>query len=565
MASVDGGALVVRVLTAAGISQVFALHGGHIDPIFQACLDQNVRVVDFRHEQAAGHAAAAFFRVTGRPAVCLVTAGPGVTNVASAVANAYLDCVPLVVIAGKVAVADEDRLTLQDMDQLGLMRPITKWCRRVTETARIPEYVSAALREAVAGRPGPVFLEIPLDVVYGRVEEDRVSPAGAGRIEARTAPSQGAVEELSRSLREAEAPLCLAGSGVWLSQACAELRELAELLELPVLTNNMGRGAMPETHPLFVGSFGLLMETTFSRVAAEADLVIVLGARMGLFLNGGRALPARARIVQVDIAGGEIGRNRRVDLGIVGDLKETLARTIENARGKPTKKRAAWVEKLQGVKWKIAESLARLASSDSVPIHPFRLAAEVVAAAGPEAVIVADGGDISSWMAAAALVEQPGGWLSHGYLGCLGTGLPFALGAKLARPEKRVVCVTGDGSVGLDFMEFHTALRHDLPFVTVISNDQAWGMCKRGQQLLFGPDRVIGTELGLVRYEKLVEALGGHGEFVTEPAEIAGALRRALDSGKVACVNVVTDSAPISPASYVLMGREFSLTGEPST
>jgi acetolactate synthase-1/2/3 large subunit len=222
-----------------------------------------------------------------------------------------------------------------------------------------------------------------------------------------------------------------------------------------------------------------------------------------------------------------------------------------------SEKDPVWLRQLREEKRRVEEALASLAAADQVPIHPYRLVTDIVRSLNPGAIIVADGGDTSSWTTVAAEVTEPGCWLSHGYLGCLGTGLPFAIAARLAHPDKQVVCITGDGSVGLNFMEFHTAVKHNLPFVTVISNDQAWGMCKRGQQLIFGPDRVIGTELGMVHYEKLVEDLGGYGEFVTEPQEIVPACKRALDSGKVACLNVVTDPGVISPASYALMGREF--------
>lgn len=559
MAKIDGGEMVVRMLLAERIKEIFALHGGHIDPIFQACLNHNIRVIDFRHEQAAGHAADGFFRTTGRSAVCVVTAGPGVTNAVSAVANAHLDCIPMVVIGGKSPLSDEDRLSLQDMDQLGLMRPITKWCQRVVETGRIPEYMGMALRKATSGRPGPVFLEIPLDVLFCKVEEGEVLFPRGYRPEGRPGASLRAVEALFELLLEAERPLFLAGGGIWLAQGCEELKALVEMLGVPIFTNGMGRGAIPDTHPLCLGPFALLMEEGLRKVVSTADVVVILGTRIGLFLGGGRALPPSAKLIQVDIAAEEIGRNRAVDLGIVGDLRETLKQILDNLGRRRLKRRQEWIEQLRRARKRVEEAFARMASSDQVPIHPYRLAADVAKSLDPGAVIVADGGDISSWMGIAARVTEPGCWLSHGYLGCLGTGLPFAIAARLAHPGKQVVCVIGDGSVGLNFMEFHTAVKHNLPFVTVISNDQAWGMCKRGQKLIFGPDRVIGTELGMVHYERLVEDLGGHGEFVTEPQGVIPALERALNSGKVACLNVMTDPEAISPASYTLLGREFSV------
>jgi acetolactate synthase-1/2/3 large subunit len=344
----------------------------------------------------------------------------------------------------------------------------------------------------------------------------------------------------------------MAGRGVWLAGAAAELREFAEMTQTPVIANGMTRGALPEDeHPLSFGSFGTA-GTTFLPATGGPDVVLLLGGRFGLFTGGTGGLhpyvPAQATVIQVDVVGEEIGRFRDVQLGIVADCREALRAFIAAARGRTFEARREWLDALSRGQAAFRSGFQQVAMSASEEcIHPYRLAHEVNSFLGGDGIIVADGGETAIWMELAVTPKRPGSYLFHGYLGCLGTGIPFGLAAKAAFPDQRVLVITGDGSVGLNFAEFDTAVRHRLPIVVVISNDQAWGMCKHEQVVRYGDKRIVATELGPTRYEKAAEGFGVHGEFVERAADIVPALERAFASGRPACVNVMTDPAVISP------------------
>jgi acetolactate synthase-1/2/3 large subunit len=554
MARINGGEMLVRALEQEGVREIFALHGGHLDAIFKACREHDLRVIDTRHEQAAAHMADGWARTTGKPGVAMVTAGPGVTDAVTGVANAYLDAIPMILIGGRSPLLDDETLPLQGgIDQVALMRPITKWARSVTHTARIPEYVAMAFRQALSGRPGPVFLELPIDVLFARSEEDQVPFPENYRPQTVAGPSRGALAKTMQWLVEAERPAILAGGGVWFAQAAKELTEFAELTNTPVMANAKARGSIPEDHPLCFGAFGAIHPAAHAkRGGNSADLVILLGARIGL-QTGGRAslIPNDARVIQVDIEPEEIGRGRSIELGIVSDCGEFLRQAVAAAREMKFNRHEEWIERLttmrggQRTKWDEAMKTEH-------PIHPARMAREVVQALNRDAIVAADGGETAAWMANAFKAYGPGTFLSHGYLGCLGIGIPFALAAKVAHPDRQVVCVIGDGSVGLNFAEFDTAVRHNLPITVIVNNDAQWGMSKHGQVLAWGEGNTIATELGVVHYERAAEGLGAHGEFVEKAADIAPALRRAFQSNRAACVNIMTDPDVIEPGTLAM-------------
>jgi len=544
MAAIHGGEMVIRILEREGVREIFTLPGEHVDPILDAADGHGFRIIDTRHEQAAGHMADGWARATGRLGVVAVTAGPGVTDVVTAVANAYVDAIPMLVIGGRSALAEDETMAMQELPQLEIMRPITKWAYTVAQPRRIAEFTAIALRQATSGRPGPVYLEIPLDVITARVEEERVLFPQEYRPKVPPAAQPEAIATALALLEQAQRPAILAGGGVWFAQAADELREFAELTQIPVLTNNKARGCVPEDTPLGFGDFVLL-------AAGRPDVVLVLGTRLGLF-TGGRyfsLIPADAQVIQVDIEAEEIGRNRDVQLGIVADCREALRQLLDGARQRRWPQRDAWLEVMNGARRGRREAFAQALASDAPPIHPFRLATEVARFLPDDAIIVADGGEAWDWMSGAAVVKRPGHWLSHGYLGCLGVGLSFGMAAKLAYPDKPVLVSTGDGSLGLNLAEFHTAAKHNLPIVVVVFNDRAWGMCKHGQEMTRGKGRTVATELGLVHYEKAAEGLGAYGELVEKPGDIVPALERAFRSGKPACLNVLTDPDVVSPAT----------------
>ena len=544
--TINGGEMVARMLQSEGIEHVFALHGGHVDPIFQACRVRGIRIIDTRHEQAAGHMADGWARATGKIGVAVVTAGPGVTDIVTAVANAYVDCVPMLIIGGRHPVVEEEMLPLQELHGLPLMEPITKWSRVIREPTRIPEYIGMAFRQATTGRPGPVFLEIPADVLAIRVEEEHVAFPHASRLELRPAPSPAAVKQALAVLRQAERPVILAGRGVWFAGAAEALRDFVSLTGIPVCANGMTRGAVREDSDLGLGGF--MVAGRGLAAAGGPDAVLLLGGRLGMFTGGRRSIiPADAKVIQVDIEAEEIGRGRDIDVGIVADCGEALRALTKEAEQHELPPYGAWVQRLGQGRSGVARLFADALEPDRLPIHPYRLAHDVAAHMAKEGVLVVDGGETFVWGELALTALRPGRYLGHGYLGCLGTGLPFGLAAQLAHPEERVLVLTGDGSVGLNFTEFDTAVRHQLPIVVVVNNDQAWGMCKHEQVVRFGESGIVATELGPTRYERAAEAFGAYGELVEDPADIIPAVERAFASGRPACVNVMTDPNVISP------------------
>jgi len=554
MAQVDGGELLMRVFDRAGIRTIFTLHGGHLDAIYQAARERDVRLVDTRHEQAAGHAADGWARTTGQPGVAIVTAGPGVTDCTTAIANAYLDCVPTLFIGGAAPLRDAETLPLQGgLDQVAMMTPITKWAHRVTHTHRIPELVAQALRTAVSGRPGPVFLELPIDVLFARVDESSVPFPAKIFADERPAPPARAVEKALGWLRAAERPAIFAGGGAWFSGAERELLAFAEQTGIPVFSNGKAHGMVPVDHALCGRGLGTL--AVAAATGSAADVVLVLGARLGLFAGGRGAplLPRGAKIIQVDVSAEEIGRNRDVDLGIAADVLETL-RAFGAAAGGAWPVRTAWIEAVQASRLRHRALFVQALQQDKPPIHPYRLAADVAKVLPKGAIIAADGGETASWMEMAADPRGGGRWMSHGYLGCLGTGMAFAIAAKVAHPDAPVLCIVGDGSVGLNFAEFDTMVRHRLPIVTVVNNDQQWGMSAHGQELIYGKDRKVVTELAPTRYDLAAAGFGCHAEHVVEPRDLVPALERAFASGRPACVNVMTDPAVIAPITRMMVG-----------
>jgi len=555
MAKVDGGRLLVDALKREGVECIFSLSGGHINAIYQACLDVGIRVIDTRHEQAAAHMAEAWGRLTGKPGVCVVTAGPGLTDAMTGLANASQSHSPLLVITGRSGVHETETLALQELEQIDLVRPLIKWGRVVYQTHRIDEFTAMAFRHGMTGRPGPVFLEIPVDVLNRQIDESSVvRPEGYRPRYAPGGAKQG-IEEALELLRGAERPGLIAGSGAHYAGAGEELETFAKLIDIPVSTANMGQGLLSKDDPHALGSPLQAMGTL-----AQCDVILLLGVQLGLFMGQGKPpfIPADAKVIQVDIEASEIGRNRKVDIGIAGDAKEILGEMIEGVERRPFS-HSAWLE---SVGKQAKENLKTLMPSvpgfdQEEPIHPARLMYEIREFLDDDAIVVADGGDTQVWTMLGIGVSRPAYQLSSGPFGCLGVGIPFALAAKLRYPERQVLTTMGDGSAGLNIMEFNTALRFDLPIVMVISNDCSWGMIRHSQNAAYGPGRLVGCELGDVAYEKVVEALGGYGERVDRAADIRPALERAFAAGVPACLNVFTDRSVATP-----MGTMLSQLGE---
>lgn len=528
-----GGKLAARALKAAGVECVFTLSGGHVMAIYDGCIDEGIRVVDVRHEQAAVHAADAWARLhPGKVGVAILTAGPGVTDGVTGVANAFRANSPILVFGGQAPFANLRRGGLQEMDHVGLMRPITKYSDACYETGRIAEYIELAIRNALSGVPGPAFLEIPLDTLSGPVDLDAV-PMPRFRDYRVAAPApRAALERAAELLARAQRPMVMAGTALKWSEGAPQLRELVEAIAIPTFTNGMARGLLPMSHPQF-------FNRTRKEALAQADLVLLAGTPLDFRMKFGASIPADAAVIQLDLDETLIGQNRSVDVGLAGNLGASLAQLLDVLADKDLKPDfSAHTATLRARETELEAAVRGQLTSDEVPIDPMRLCKELADVIDDDMIVIGDGGDIVAQASKVIHVPERGAWMDPGPLGTLGVGMPFALAAQIAHPDRRVVIVYGDGSFGLNGFEYDTAVRFGLPIVGVVGNDGAWGQMLRPQAMIYGEDRVIATELAFTRYDKVVEALGGHGEHVTEPGDIAPAIRRALASGKPALVNV---------------------------
>jgi acetolactate synthase-1/2/3 large subunit len=556
MSPISGGQLAAEALIEREVQYIFTLSGGHITPIYQYLENSPVTLFDTRHEQAAVFMAEAYGRLTRRPGVAMVTAGPGFTNSLTAVASAHFSNTPLVLISGCVGLDCREKLDLQDMPQAPVIAPMVKKALVCQKTERIPEYIDLAFRTAQSGRPGPVYLELPVDILNGTVAADQAVKRNT-RVRSHPVDPDQAVDLVER-IRRAQKPVVIAGSGVWYAGAEVALNEFIEKTGMPVFTAALGRGTVSDRHPLCFESSLAIRPGAGFYAYMNTDLVILLGNRISLFYIFGDLFNRQARIVQVDIEAEELGRNRSIDLPILSDIQALLMAgnryiDLQGISGELQTRFSAWVTELK----KAAEDGRALArpnwESTGVPIHPLRLAREVDAFMDrDDDLVVADGGDTTTWMGMTRTINRPGRYLDYGIFGCLAVGLPFANAAKLLNPEQRVCLVTGDGSIGFNFMEFETAIRKGLPIVVVINNDLGWGMIRHSQEIKIGRAIPEGTYIGKVDYHKMVEALGGVGFLVEQPEGIRPALEAAFSSGKTACINVMTDPTVISPGSLAL-------------
>jgi len=398
-----------------------------------------------------------------------------------------------------------------------------------------------------------VFLELPIDVLFRRAEESEVPFPENYRPKMPPGPSREGLRQALAWLQEAKRPAILAGGGVWFSQT-AELTQLAELAHLPVMTNAKARGTVSEEHPLNFGGFGAIHPAAHRKSGGgTADLVILLGTRIGMFTGGRNSvIPSDARVIQVDIEPEEIGRNRDIQLGVVSDCREFVRQAIDALEGEKIDPHQEWIERLTAIREAGRHRYDDAIANHKGPIHPARLAHDVAKALDKDAIVVADGGETAAWMGNAWTACHPGHFLTHGYLGCLGVGLPFALAAKAAHPDQQVFCIIGDGSSGLNFSEFHTGAKNNLPITVVINNDKQWGMSKHGQEIMWGKGRHVATELGMVHYEKAAQGLGANGELVERAEDIAPAMKRALGSSRITCLNIVTDSDVVEPGTLAM-------------
>jgi len=532
MALTTGSKILAKVLKQHGIDTMFYIMGGPMLAAELACIDEGIHAVDVRHEQAAAMMAHAYARLKNKVGLCMAASGPGAANLITGIAHAWADAAPVFAIGGSAPLDIGGLGAFQEVDQVALFRPITKWSERVLEARRIPDMVATALRQAISGKPGPVYLDLPGDVLYEEVEEDTVRYPDPQRTLAKYRPAGNpeAIREAIALLAKAEKPIVMTGSGVLWSDAPDELREFVDKFRIPFYTTPTGRGAVPDDHEL---SFLAARSAAFK----EADLLLVVGTRAN-YVNGHLTPPrfsSTARLVHVNIDSTEIGMNRECDVGIVGDAKIVLRQLIDEGEGRLDPARyGSWVKYLREVNQvKDAKNKERM-SSDTLPIHPLRLCKEVGEFLDRDAILVVDGTEILSYGRQSISTFMPRHRLNSGVFGTMGVGLPFGLGAKVACPDKQVVVLHGDGSFGMNAMELDTAVRFKLQVVTVISLNGGWSAEEA--------HRKPGQHLGYQRYEKMAETLGCYGEYVDDPTQIKPALERAFKSGLPAVINVRTDN-----------------------
>ena len=528
MGEISGSQLVARALHNEGVEDLFFLMGGPISPLVGESEKLGIRTFYVRHEQAAAMAAHSYARTTGKTGVCATTAGPGTMNAVTGLSNANSDACPVVCLGGSTAINLTTNGGFQELDQTPVMKSITKLALQVNMTSRVPEYLSVAFRTAQDGCKGAVYLDLPGDILSGTVDEDSVISPSNYRVESRPMGDPAQVRRAIEVLEKAQRPVVVTGSGILWSQAWDELKALVEKTGIPFYTTPQGRGVVPEDHDLFFGG-------ARSMAFREADAVLAIGARANSMLFNFQPpnFSADAKFIEVNIDGSELGHNRPVEVGIMGDAKMVLQQLTEEASGRVNlKKDSEWIQALAARDAATHERSEEQLNSDENPIHPARLCKELREVMDKDAILVVDGHEIMGFARHTIPVFFPRHRVNAGPQGCMGVGVPFGIGAQVGNPEKQVVVLSGDGAFGWNGMEMDTAARHKLPIKVVIGNNA--GFTSRST---YGS---VGRELGWQRYDKMMEAIGCHGEYVEEAGDIRAALQRAFATDGPAVVNVRT-------------------------
>jgi acetolactate synthase-1/2/3 large subunit len=532
--AVHGGRLVARRLAAHGVTKLFTLSGGHLFSVYDGCREEGIDIVDVRHESCAAFAAEGWAKVTRTPGVCALTAGPGVTNGMSALGSALQNHSPMLVLGGRAPAMRWGQGSLQEIDHVPFVRPLTRFAATAGSTAEIPALIDEAWDAAVRPHSGPAFVDLPLDHVFMEAEDER----GDEEPAARPAPP---VPDLARALTllaDAERPVIMAGTNLYWGHGEDALRELVERRGIPVFLNGLARGCIPADHELF-----------FSRARSTAlkgaDVALVVGVPMDFRLGFGKSFGDDTEIVVIDVAEPERDHPRAPAAELYGDVAAILSGLAEASSGGDT---GEWVESIRAVEREKRDAERELREDPRAPLHPMRLYAELGEVLDRNAIVIGDGGDFVSYAGRVIDSYEPGCWLDPGPFGCLGSGPGYALAAKLAHPDRQVVLLLGDGAFGFSGMEYDTLARHGVNVVGVMGNNGIWGLEKHPMEFLYGYS-VAADLRPETRYDQVVEALGGHGDLVREPGEFRGAMERAFEAGKPALVNVLTDPSVAYPRS----------------
>jgi acetolactate synthase-1/2/3 large subunit len=529
----SGAELFVSTLRTLGIGELFTLVGDHLNEVLAVAHAAGMRIIDMRHESGVAHAADAWARIHRRPALALVTGGPGHTNALTGIATANLALSPLIAVSGSRPSTNAHRGGFQDIDQVAMTAPVTKWAAEVPNAAQIPFYLGRAYEIANSGRRGAVHLTVPVNVFQEQTEAPSRVPRTP--LPNRVVPD---VTDVIAALRTAERPVVIAGSGIWWDAAEDELRQFIELTSLPLYTITMAKGAVSDGHPLVMGYADPALNPAVHTAFQETDLVLVLGKRIDyrLALGGPRLFGAKTRFIQVDIEPTELGLNRSLEVGVCAGVRQTLS-ALNAAAGDPWRP-LPWLNRLHELKRQREAHLAEASSDDSVPLHPaafYRVLRETLPA---DTLFAWDGGDFAHWGRASIPARHAGGWLRLGPLGTIGSALPNGIALQLAHPERPVAVITGDGSLGFYLAEIDSAVRHKLPIVIIVGNDAGWGLERELQAATVAGSPNVACELAPTRYDIITQGFGGGGETVETLDQVAPAVQRAFSAGVPYCINV---------------------------
>ena len=540
-----GGRLIAKRLRAHGVSKLFTLSGGHLFSIYDGCREEGIEIIDVRHEQTAAFAAEGWAKVTRELGVCAVTAGPGVTNAMSALGSAQQNNSPMLVLGGRAPAWRWGQGSLQEIDHIPFVRPLVKFAATADSAGEIQELIDEAIGVALAPHSGPVFLDFPLDHVFSLAadsefgaERAELAPSRAGHADARE------LERAAALLRDAERPAIMAGTGLYWGRGESESRALAEALQIPVFVNGLGRGCFPADHELY-----------FSRARSTAlkgaDVALVIGVPLDFRLGFGAVFGDETSVIFIDAAEPERAQPRALAAELYGALPAILdglrsAAGDQNQPQSASEERGAWLRTLRGVEDEAREGEREILTDPRSPLHPARVYAELAPLLDRDAIIVGDGGDFVSFAGRLVDSYEPGCWLDPGPFGCLGSGPGYALAAKLAHPERQVVLLQGDGAFGFAGMDWDTLVRHHVAVIGVMGNNGIWALEKHPMEFLYGYS-VAAEPQPELRYDQIVEVLGGHGELVRSPDQLRPAFERAISSGKPALINVLTDPTVAYP------------------
>ena len=550
---ISGGHLVARALKNEGVDTIFTLCGGHIIDIYDGCLDEGIRIVDVRHEQTAAHAADGYARQTGKLGCVVTTAGPGCTNAVTGVATAFRSESPILHIGGQSSLTQHKMGSLQDLPHVDMMTPITKFASGVFSTERVADMVSMAARECFTGAYGPSYLEIPRDILDREipVESAVIPEPGAYRSSVRSIGDPADIEKLADILVGSERPAILFGQQLWASQGHEDAIRLLRTLDIPGYMNGASRGMLPQGDPHH-------FDRTRSDAFRNADVIVIVGTPFDFRMGYGKRISRDATLVQIDQNYATVGKNRDISLGLAGDPGAILAAVEQAASGRmdsgARSARQAWMRELREIEATKLEKLMPMFTTDQSPIHPYRLAYEINEFLEGDTIYIGDGGDIVTISAQAVRPRNPGQWMDPGALGSLGVGTGFSMAAKLANPDKEVVCLYGDGSFGMTAFDMETAQRFGAPYLAVVGNNSAMNQIRYGQIAKYGKERGnVGNKLGEVPFSRFGEMIGGYGEEVHEARDIQPALQRAREAiartGRCAVVNVWVDPDEYAPGT----------------